>query len=278
MLAYTSLLQAVLLNGEHRPNRTGVGARSLFGCGFACDMESQFPLLTSKHVSLKQTFNELKWFLSGSTNVNDLPKATQKWWRPWADAAGDLGPTYGRQLRSARSWEAGSQGPMSKTIDQFRAVVESISADPYSRRHILTTWSAADFADMRLPPCHGLVIQFYVHENGMISLSMYQRSADIFIGVPVNIASYAMLLHMVAFAVGRKPKSLTITFGDLHLYDNHVDQAKLQLSRNLRPLPRLTIEAECKYMPLHTIMGLEFENLKLEGYDPHPAIEAPVAV
>lgn len=278
MQSYLDLLCDVYRNGEPHQDRTGVGTRSVFGRQWRHDMRKGFPLLTTKYVSLRQTFNELVWFLSGSTNVNDLPKETQKWWRPWAKPNGDLGPIYGRQLRSARSW-AISPSKMTAT-DQLAVLMQSLVRDPFSRRHILSTWNAADVCDMALPCCHGLVIQFKIHEhdNGL-SLHVYQRSADIFIGVPVNIASYGLLLHMIAHVTGYTPRDLIFSYGDIHIYNNHVDRAKLQLKRGTYPLPQLSFKDVPQIdNPLDRLLAIKYEHIVLSGYQHHPAIRAEVAV
>ena len=280
MQSYLDLLCDVYRNGEPHQDRTGVGTRSVFGRQWRHDMREGFPLLTTKYVSLRQTFNELVWFLSGSTNVNDLPKETQKWWRPWARRDGDLGPIYGRQLRSARSWETTRWGIDHCQVDQLERLINSIEMTPDSRRHIMTTWNAADVCDMALPCCHGLVIQFKVHEhdNGL-SLHVYQRSADIFIGVPVNIASYGLLLHMIAHVTGYTPRELIFSYGDIHIYSNHFDQAKLQLSRGTHPLPQLSFKDVPQIdNPLDRLLAIKYEHIVLSGYQHHPAIRAEVAV
>jgi len=286
MRSYLELLRDVIVRGEKRDDRTRTGTLSLFGRQWCHDMRKGFPLLTTKHVSLRQTFNELMWFLSGSTNANDLPVETQKWWSPWADECGDLGPIYGRQFRSARSWTDNTYGDDDEIevkpieVDQLAELLRKLEQESESRRLIMSTWNAADVPEMKLPCCHGLVIQFYVHNDGGLSLKMYQRSADIFIGVPVNIASYALLLMLVAKVTGYTPRELIITFGDLHLYDNHVDQAFTQLERAPRDLPSVefTEDFPSEGSSLDRLLSVRWNHIRLTGYNPHPKISAPVAV
>lgn len=276
MKPYLTLLEEVLRTGEPHDDRTGVGAYSLFGRQMHHDMQTGFPLLTTKLVPLRQTFNELMWFLSGSTNVNDLPEDTRHWWTPWADDDGSLGRIYGGQLRSSRSHDQG----WLYEIDQVRGLLGGIVGDPNGRRHVMSTWCPAEIDKMNLPPCHGLVTQLKCHNDNSLSLSMYQRSADIFIGVPVNIASYALLLELIAKVTGRTARELIITFGDLHLYKNHVDQAKEQLTREPLALPRLsfTDDFPADGSPLENLLAVKWQHVKLSGYKHHPKIAAPVAV
>ena len=264
MRQYLDLLADVLENGTDRPDRTGTGTRSVFGRQVRFDLSQGFPLLTTKKLHLKSIIYELLWFLRGDTNVRWLQERGVRIWDEWADKNGDLGPVYGSQWRS---WPDGKGG----TIDQIANVVESIRAKPDSRRHIVTAWNPAEVEDMALPPCHCL-FQFYV-ANGRLSLQLYQRSADIFLGVPFNIASYALLLKMVAQVTDLEAGEFVHTFGDIHLYANHFDQAREQLGREPRPLPRMTLKPDRT-----SILEFEYEDFLLTGYDPHPHIKAPVAV
>jgi thymidylate synthase len=261
---YLSLLRLALETGNERGDRTGTGTRSIFGHQMRFDLAAGFPLLTTKKVHLKSIIYELLWFLRGETNVRWLQERGVTIWDEWADDNGDLGPVYGSQWRN---WPDGSGG----TIDQIARLVDSISRNPESRRHIVTAWNPAEIEDMALPPCHCL-FQFYV-ANGRLSCQLYQRSADIFLGVPFNIASYALLTHMVAQVTGLEAGDFVHTFGDAHLYSNHVDQAREQLSREPRPLPRLTLNPDRT-----SIFDFEYEDFMLTGYDPHPLIRAPIAV
>jgi len=264
MRQYLDLLRDVLENGTDRPDRTGTGTRSVFGRQVRFDLSQGFPLLTTKKLHIKSIVYELLWFLRGETNVRWLQERGVKIWDEWADENGDLGPVYGSQWRS---WPDGDGG----TIDQIRNVVNSIRNKPDSRRHIVSAWNPAEVDDMALPPCHCL-FQFYV-ADGKLSCQLYQRSADIFLGVPFNIGSYALLTEMMAQVTGLKTGEFVHSFGDLHLYHNHFDQARLQLSRDPRPLPRLTIDPDKR-----DIFDFEFEDFMITGYDPHPHIKAEVAV
>ncbi|CAN7415569.1 thymidylate synthase [Devosia sp. LjRoot16] len=264
MRQYLDLLRDVLDNGTDRPDRTGTGTRSVFGRQTRFDLGKGFPLLTTKKLHIKSIVYELLWFLRGETNVRWLQERGVKIWDEWADANGDLGPVYGSQWRS---WPDGDGG----TIDQIANVVKSITTKPDSRRHIVTAWNPAEVDDMALPPCHCL-FQFYV-ADGKLSCQLYQRSADLFLGVPFNIASYALLTEMMAQVTGLKPGEFVHSFGDLHLYHNHFDQARLQLSRDPRPLPRLTINPDKR-----DIFDFEFEDFMITGYDAHPSIKAEIAV
>jgi len=261
---YLDLLRTVLETGVDRPDRTGTGTRSIFGHQMRFDLSRGFPLLTTKKLHVKSIIYEVLWFLRGDTNVRWLQEHGVKIWDEWADENGDLGPVYGSQWRS---WPDGRGG----TIDQIANVVEAIKTKPDARRHIVTAWNPAEVDEMALPPCHCL-FQFYVAQ-GRLSCQLYQRSADIFLGVPFNIASYALLTHMVAQVTGLGVGDFVHTFGDAHLYSNHVQQAHEQLSRMPRPLPRLTLNPD-----RHSIFDFEFEDFMLTGYDPHPHIKAEVSV
>jgi thymidylate synthase len=264
MRQYLDLLRDVLDNGTDRPDRTGTGTRSVFGRQSRYDLSVGFPLLTTKKLHIKSIVYELLWFLRGETNVRWLQERGVSIWNEWADENGDLGPVYGSQWRS---WPDGRGG----TIDQIANVVNSIRSKPDSRRHIVTAWNPAEVDDMALPPCHCL-FQFYV-ADGKLSCQLYQRSADLFLGVPFNIASYALLTHMMAQVTGLEPGEFVHSFGDLHLYHNHFEQARLQLTREPRPLPRLTINPDKT-----DIFDFEFEDFMITGYDPAPTIKAEIAV
>ena len=261
---YLDLLRLVLETGVDRPDRTGTGTRSLFGAQMRFDLATGFPLLTTKKLHLKSIVYELLWFLRGETNVRWLQAHGVKIWDEWADENGDLGPVYGSQWRS---WPDGKGG----SIDQIANVVHSIKTKPDSRRHIVSAWNPAEVDEMALPPCHCL-FQFYVAE-GRLSCQLYQRSADIFLGVPFNIASYALLTHMVAQVTGLQPGEFIHSFGDVHLYSNHVQQAHEQLAREPRPFPRLRLNPERS-----AIFDFAYEDFAFDGYDPHPHIKAEVAV
>ena len=264
MQPYLKLLSDILENGADKSDRTGTGTRSLFGYQMRFDLSKGFPLLTTKKLHLKSIIYELLWFIRGETNVRWLQERGVKIWDEWADENGDLGPVYGSQWRS---WPA----PDGRHIDQLAAVVESIRTKPDSRRHIVSAWNPAEVDEMALPPCHCL-FQFYV-ANGKLSCQLYQRSADTFLGVPFNIASYALLTHMVAQVAGLQVGDFVHSFGDVHLYNNHFEQARLQLTREPRPLPRLLINPERKRLE-----DFVFEDFSFEGYDPHPHIKADVSV
>jgi len=264
MRQYLHLLSDVLANGTDRMDRTGTGTRSLFGYQLRFDLAQGFPLLTTKKLHIRSIIYELLWFLRGDTNVRYLQEHGVKIWDAWADEKGDLGPVYGSQWRS---WPDGKGGH----LDQIANVIESIRHKPESRRHIVTAWNPAEVDEMALPPCHCL-FQFYV-ANGRLSCQLYQRSADVFLGVPFNIASYALLTAMVAQVTGLAPGEFIHTFGDVHLYSNHFEQAREQLQREPRPLPRLTLNPE-----LRDIFGFQFEDFQITGYDPLPHIKAEVAV
>jgi len=260
---YLDLLRTVLETGTDRPDRTGTGTRSIFGHQMRFDLSRGFPLLTTKKLHVKSIVYELLWFLRGDTNVRWLQQHGVKIWDEWADANGDLGPVYGSQWRS---WPDGKG-----SIDQIAKLVESIRTKPESRRHIVTAWNPAEVDEMALPPCHCL-FQFYV-ADGRLSCQLYQRSGDIFLGVPFNIASYALFTHMMAQVTGLAVGDFVHTFGDAHLYSNHVQQAHEQLSRTPRPLPRLTLNPDKT-----SIFDFAFEDFMFTGYDPHPHIKAEVAV
>lgn len=264
MLAYLNLLQHVIDNGVAKSDRTGTGTRSLFGYQMRFDLAGGFPLVTTKKVHSRSIIHELLWFIRGETNTRYLTENGVSIWDEWADDDGELGPIYGKQWRS---WQA-SDG---STIDQLAEVVEAIKTNPDSRRLIVSAWNVADVPKMALPPCH-LLFQFYVAE-GRLSCQLYQRSADIFLGVPFNIASYALLTMMIAQVTGLALGEFIHTLGDAHLYDNHVEQAKLQLSRPPRSLPRIELAES-----VTNLFDFTYNDVKLVGYDPHPAIKAPVAV
>ncbi len=264
MKQYLDLVRHVRDNGVQRDDRTGTGTRSVFGHQMRFALEDGFPLLTTKKVALRLIIHELLWFLSGSTNVKYLRDNNVHIWDEWADENGDLGPVYGHQWRS---WPA----PDGKTIDQISRVVRSIVANPSSRRHIVSAWNVAEVESMALPPCHTM-FQFYVAE-GKLSCQLYQRSADMFLGVPFNIASYALLTMMIAQVNGLEPGDFVHTFGDAHLYDDHIEQADTQLTREPRPLPSLKLNPE-----VTDIFAFKIDDFELENYCPHPAIKAPISV
>ncbi len=264
MKQYLELLRHVREQGVRKDDRTGTGTLSVFGYQMRFDLADGFPLVTTKKLHLKSIIHELLWFLAGDTNIAYLKRHGVSIWDEWADEDGELGPVYGRQWRA---WPARDGG----TIDQIRGVVEAIRTNPDSRRLIVSAWNVADIERMALPPCHAF-FQFYV-ANGRLSCQLYQRSADIFLGVPFNIASYALLTLMIAQVTRLAPGEFVHTFGDAHLYLNHLDQADEQLSRAPRPLPRMTLNPDRS-----SLFDFVFEDFALSGYEPHPAIRAPVAV
>ena len=264
MKQYLDLLQRVLQEGTHKEARTGTGTISVFGHQMRFNMEDGFPLLTTKKLHLKSIIYELLWFLKGDTNVKYLQDNGVRIWNEWADENGDLGHIYGYQWRSWPDYNGGH-------IDQITEAVETIKHNPDSRRIIVSAWNVADLPQMNLPPCHAF-FQFYV-ANGRLSLQLYQRSADIFLGVPFNIASYALLLKMMAQVTGLKAGDFVHTLGDAHIYSNHIEQVKLQLTRAPRPLPQIEINSNVK-----DIFGFKYEDFTLTGYDPHPHIKGEVAV
>ena len=264
MKQYLDLLRHIYTDGVVKTDRTGVGTKSIFGWQSRYDLSEGFPLLTTKKVHLKSIIYELLWFLSGSTNIGYLKEHGVSIWDEWADENGDLGPVYGHQWRS---WPTPDGG----CIDQISKLIDTIKHNPNSRRMLVSAWNVAEVDSMAMPPCHCL-FQFYV-ANGKLSCQLYQRSADTFLVVPFNIASYALLTMMIAQVCGLEPGEFIHTTGDTHLYLNHLEQAALQLSREPRPLPRMIINPEVK-----DIFSFKYEDFTLEGYDPWPAIKAPVAV
>ena len=276
MRAYLDLLTDVLENGADRGDRTGTGVRGVFGRQLRCDLRDGFPLLTTKKVHLKSIIHELLWFLSGSTDVAPLQAAGVTIWDEWATEeecarfgrpAGDLGPVYGHQ------WRNFGATPDRPGVDQIARLVEGLRNNPLSRRHLVTGWNPQEADQVTLPPCHTL-FQFYVDPDaGSLSCQLYQRSADLFLGVPFNIASYALLTRMIAQVVGLQPGEFVHTFGDVHVYSNHFDQARLQLSRTPRAAPTLHLDPDVR-----ALGDFRYEHFELRGYDPHPRIKAPVAV
>jgi thymidylate synthase len=264
MQPYLDLLRHVLEHGAEKSDRTGTGTRSVFGWQMRYDLSKGFPLVTTKKLHLKSIVHELIWFLQGDTNTAYLKKHGVSIWDEWADAKGDLGPVYGAQWRA---WPTAD----GKTVDQIAWLVDEIKRNPDSRRLIVSAWNVGELPKMALMPCHTM-FQFYV-ANGKLSCQLYQRSGDIFLGVPFNIASYALLTHMVAQVTGLEPGDFIHTLGDAHLYSNHVEQATKQLAREPRPLPKLVLNPDVR-----SLFDFRFEDVAIAGYDPHPAIKAPVAV
>ena len=264
MRQYHELMRHILENGDDKSDRTGTGTRSVFGWQMRFDLARGFPMVTTKKLHLKSIVHELLWFLQGDTNVRYLQENGVRIWDEWADGNGDLGPVYGKQWRR---WETAD----GRVVDQIAQLVRSLGNNPDSRRHIVSAWNPGDVDRMALPPCHCL-FQFHV-ANGRLSCQLYQRSADIFLGVPFNIASYALLTHMVAQVCELEAGDFVWTGGDCHLYSNHLEQAREQLERAPRPLPTLRLNPAVR-----DLFGFRFEDIALEGYDPHPHIKAPVAV
>ena len=261
---YLNLLRDILDNGAVRDDRTGTGTRGVFGRQMRFDLSKGFPVLTTKKLHLRSIIVELLWFLRGETNISWLKENGVSIWDEWANAEGELGPVYGKQWRS---WAA----PDGRMIDQIEKLIHGLKTNPNGRRHIVSAWNPADVDDMALPPCHCL-FQFFV-ADGKLSCQLYQRSADVFLGVPFNIASYALLTLMMAQVTGLRPGEFVHSFGDVHLYANHFEQARLQLTRMPKAMPRMTLNPDRKSM-----FDFEYDDFMLTGYDPHPAIKADIAV
>lgn len=263
---YLNLLSTVFHGGKFRLDRTGVGTKSIFGAQLRLDLRDGFPLLTTKKIHFKSVVHELLWMISGSTSVEDLQKHGVTIWDEWAAENGELGPVYGYQ------WRFFGSSRIEDGFDQLTAVINSLKTDPLSRRHVVTAWNPQDLDKQALPPCH-ILFQFYVSASGELSCHMYQRSADIFLGVPFNIASYALLTHMVGHVTGLTPGDLIISFGDVHIYNNHLDQVREQLSRTPREAPKLGLN-----LNRESLFDFVYEDFTLYGYNPLPAIKAEVAV
>ncbi|MEE9461411.1 MAG: thymidylate synthase [Bacteroidales bacterium] len=264
MQQYLNLLSHVLENGAEKSDRTGTGTISVFGYQMRFNLADGFPVLTTKKLHLRSIIHELLWFIKGETNIDYLQQNKVSIWDEWADAGGDLGPIYGYQ---SRKWPAGEDNQ----IDQINQVIQSIKENPDSRRHIVSAWNVSELSKMALPPCH-VLFQFYVNQ-GKLSCQLYQRSADIFLGVPFNIASYSLLLMMVAQVTGLKAGEFVHTLGDAHIYRNHLDQVKLQLTRDPRPLPTMAMNPA-----VTDILDFQFEDFELQNYDPHPHIRGEISV
>ncbi|MGZ3653503.1 MAG: thymidylate synthase [Bdellovibrionota bacterium] len=264
MRAYLELLETILEQGTRKNDRTGTGTLSVFGHQMRFRLSDGFPLLTTKKLHARSIIHELLWFLSGETNIKYLRDNKVTIWDEWADENGNLGPVYGSQWRHWKTADG-------REIDQIEQLINGLRTNPDSRRHIVSAWNPGEISKMALPPCHAL-FQFYV-ANGKLSCQLYQRSADVFLGVPFNIASYALLTHMVAQVVGLGLGDFVLTLGDAHLYLNHLEQARLQLTRTPRALPRLKLDPSVK-----NLLDFKFEHIAIEGYDPHPAIPAPISV
>jgi thymidylate synthase len=272
MKKYLDLCQHILDNGVDRPDRTGTGTRGVFGHQIRFNLQEGFPLLTTKKLNTKAIIEELLWFLRGESNIKSLNDVGVHIWDEWADEKGNLGPVYGTQWRRWEHWVAEPQDPPHvEIIDQIANIINSIRHNPNSRRHIVTAWNPGEIEKMALPPCHCL-FQFFV-ANGTLSCQLYQRSADTFLGLPWNIASYSLLTMMIAQVCNLKPAEFIHTLGDTHIYNNHFDQVKLQLTRTPRVLPKMIINPDIK-----NIDDFKFEDFKLEGYDPYPAITATISV
>lgn len=265
MQQYHDIVANVLKNGEFKKDRTGVGTLSLFGTQARYNLEYEFPLLTTKSVHFKSVVHELLWFLSGSTNTKYLNDNGVRIWNEWQDDKGNLGPVYGKQWRD---WEDKD----GRHIDQISNLIYNLKKDPFSRRHIVSAWNVGELDKMALPPCHSF-FQFHVDNDGYLSCQLYQRSADLFLGVPFNIASYALLTYMIAQVTNLRPKEFIHTTGDTHIYANHIIQVNEMLSRNHKTLPTLKLNSN-----INDIFDFRYEDIILEGYDPHPAIKAPVAI